>query len=451
MKDLTQGNEGKLILHFAIPMLIGNVFQQLYNIINAVVVGQFIGKEALAAVGASFPLIFMLVSFVIGITIGATVIISQYYGAKNLEKIRLAIDTVYLFLFVASLIITALSIVFSNTIFGWTGLPDNIRPLAVRYMNIYMSGSVFMFGFNGTSAILRGLGDSRTPLVFLVISTLVNIGLDLLLVLVFRMGIEGVALATVIAQAGAFITAVLYLNRKHAIVKLSLSKLMFDREIFRHTIRIGLPTGFQQTFVALGMLALYSIVNMFGTDTIAAYSVAGRIDTFASIPAMTFAMALSTFVGQNIGAGKPERIRRGLRATLLMTSVFSLFITALSILWGRGLMGLFTPDQKVIEIGYSYLVIVSSCYIAFSAMFVVGGVMRGAGDTLIPMFITLFSLWVIRIPVSWYLSQKIGVNGIWWGIPIAWIIGVLLSYIYYKTGRWKNKGVVKFSAPGSAE
>ncbi|MCX6271997.1 MAG: MATE family efflux transporter [Bacteroidetes bacterium] len=447
MKDLTQGPEGKQIFQFAVPMLLGNVFQQLYNIINAVVVGRFIGKEALAAVGASFPLIFMLISFIFGITTGATIIISQYFGAKELGKVRQTIDTLYVFLFLASVIVTLAGILLSSFIFRLIDLPPDIRPDAILYLNIFLLGSVFFFGFNGTSAILRGLGDSRTPLVFLIISTVCNIGLDLLFVIVFKWGIAGVAISTILSQAGAFITAIVYLNKKHEIVKIRFKHLNFDKDIFIKSIRIGLPSGLQQTFVALGMIALFGIVNPFGTDTIAAYSVAGRIDSFATIPAMNFSIALSAFVGQNLGANKPERVRRGFTSTLWMTSVIAVTMSAVAILFGSQIMGLFTDDQNIISIGHKYLIIVSSFYIVFSAMFIVGGVMRGAGDTLIPMFITLFSLWIIRIPFSYFLSRKIGVEGIWWGIPIAWAIGLLFSYIYYKTGRWKLKVVVRHSPP----
>jgi putative MATE family efflux protein len=443
MRDLTQGNEGRLILRFATPMLIGNVFQQLYNVINAVIVGNFLGKEALAAVGASFPLIFMLVSFIIGITMGSTIIISQYYGAKDLNKVRLAIDTLFIFLFFATILVTLIGISTSGLIFSLTDLPPDIKPQAILYFNIFIAGCIFSFGFNGVNAILRGLGDSKTPLVFLIISTITNILLDLLFVVVFKLGIGWVAFATVISQAGAFITAIIYLNKTHEVIRIVFRGLHFDKDIFRKSLKIGLPSGFQQTFVALGMLALYRIVNRFGTDTIAAYSVAARIDSFAVIPAMNFAIALTTFVGQNLGANKPERVRKGFTATMLMTSIVSVVITAIIVLFGHALMGLFTHDRNVIDIGQQYLVIVSSFYIVFSGMFVIGGVMRGAGDTLIPMFITLFSLWIIRVPFSWYLSNRIGTNGIWWGIPIAWIIGLGFSYIYYKTGRWKSKVVVE--------
>jgi putative MATE family efflux protein len=219
--------------------------------------------------------------------------------------------------------------------------------------------------------------------------------------------------------------------------------MVFDKAIFIKSLKIGLPTGLQQTFVALGMLALTRIVNSFGTDVIAAYSVAGRIDTMASMPAMNFAMALAAFVGQNIGAQKSERVHRGLIVTLKMSSVIAIGISFFAVFFGHQLMHVFTNDQSVIMIGQRYLAIVGSFYLFFNAMFVVGGVMRGAGDTLIPMFISLFSLWIVRIPLAYVLSRHYGEIGIWWSIPVAWSIGVSATYIYYRTGRWKNKVVVR--------
>jgi putative MATE family efflux protein len=445
MKDLTVGNSGRLIFNFAVPMLIGNVFQQLYNIADSIIVGKFIGKEALGAVGASFPLIFMLISFVIGVTMGATVIISQYFGAKDMKNVKRSMDTLYIFLFFASILVTILGILFSGPIFRLIKLPPDILPLAITYFNVYLLGSIFFFGFNGTSAILRGLGDSKTPLYFLIIATVTNVILAILFVAVFKWGVKGAALATVVSQAGAFLTAIFYLNRNHDVVRLTIRKLEFDWAIFRKSLQIGLPSGFQQTFVALGMLAVMRIVNDFGTDVIAAYSVAGRIDSLAGMPAMNFAVALSTFVGQNLGARKVERVRAGFRATFLMSTALALFTSIMVIIFPGTLMGLFSNDPSVIRIGSHYLVVVGSFYVFFSSMFVIGGVMRGAGDTLIPMFITLFSLWIIRIPLAWILSRHFGYAGIWWSIPLAWMIGAGLSYLYYLKGNWKKKVIVKFA------
>ena len=443
MKDLTVGKESKVILLFALPMLLGNVFQQLYNIVDSIIVGNYIGKEALAAVGASFPVIFVLISLVVGVSMGSTIIISQYFGAKDFKNVKKAIDSLLIFLFFSSIIITVVGLLFSEDIFRLMQLPETIIADAVSYFNIILYGLILMFGFNAISSILRGLGDSKTPLYFLVISTILNIILVVLFVKVFGWGIKGSAIATVIAQGVAFFLGVIYLNRYHDILKFSLTDIKFHKEIFSKSLKIGIPSGLQQTFVALGMLALLRFVNGFGTNTIAAYTVAGRIDSFAMLPAMNFSMALSTFVGQNMGAGKLHRVRNGYKSTLFMTSIFSVITTLIAIFFGSQIMSLFNQDPDVIHIGHSYLIIVCSFYIVFSTMFITQGVIRGAGDTLIPMFITLFSLWILRIPIAFFLSKEYGSNGIWWSVPIAWGFGMIASGLYYYSGRWKTKVVAR--------
>jgi putative MATE family efflux protein len=443
MKDLTKGHEGKLIFLFALPMLFGSVFQQLYNVVDSIIVGRVLGKEALAAVGNAFPIFFTLIALIIGVAFGGTVVISQYFGAKNYEKVRKAIGTLYTLMFGMAAFLTLIGLLFTDSILSLLKIPDELYADASIYIKIFIGGLIAFFGFNGTAAILRGLGDSKTPMVFMLISTFVNIGLDLLFVMVFKWGVAGVAIATVISQGGAFLTAVWYLNRYHKFISIRLKDLTFDKEIFLQTIRIGLPTGLQQTFVALGMIALQRVVNTFGTDVIASYSVAGRIDAIVMMPAMIFSQALAAFVGQNIGAGKNDRVVKGLHATLIMSSVLALILTLFIILSREALVGLFNQDPEVIRIGSEYLLIVSGCYLLFAGMFSYNGVMRGAGDTIIPMFITLFALWVVRIPAAYYLSGIIGETGIWWSVPIGWVAGLILSIFYYKTGRWKTKTVVK--------
>lgn len=443
MKDLTTGNESRLIFLFALPMVLGNILQQFYNIIDSVIVGNYIGKEALAAVGASFPVVFVLISLIIGVSMGFTIVISQYFGAKNYGKVKAAVETLLVFLFVSSIVVTVVGLIFSRQIFEMMAIPEEVIPGALIYFRVMMCGLILMFGYNGISSILRGLGDSKTPLYFLVIATVLNIILVLLFVVVFHWGIAGAGWATVIAQGVSFILSIWYLNRYNRLFNFNWFKVRVDREIFWKSIGIGIPTGLQQTFVALGMAALLRIVNNFGTDTIAAYTVAGRIDSFAAMPAMNFGMALSTFVGQNIGANKTDRVRKGFIATLLMTTLISLIVTVIAVLFGRGIMSLFTHDLNVINIGVRYLVIVSAFYIIFSTMMVSNGVMRGAGDTLIPMFITLLSLWLLRVPLSYWLSRHIGSDGIWWSIPIAWAFGCAASILYYLTGRWKKKSIIR--------
>jgi putative MATE family efflux protein len=444
MQDLTIGKEGKLIFQFAAPMLLGNVFQQLFSVVDSMVVGNFVGKEALAAVGASFPVIFIMVSMIIGLVMGTTVVISQYFGAKDFVKVRRAIDTMYISCAIAGIIATVIGLIISAPLLRLLGLPEDIMPQATQYLRIYLSGIIIFFGFNGTSAVLRGMGDSKTPLYFLIVATVANIILVLLFVAVFKWGVAGAAYATLIANGLAFGLAIYWLNKTHKLIRIAIKGLHFDREIFSHSIRIGLPTGIQQTLVAMGALALMGIVNKFGTNVIAGFSVASRLDAIATIPAMSFSQALSTFVGQNIGANKTERIRAGLIATVKMSGIVTIVTTVFIVFGAHRLMSLFTNDNEVIRLGDQYLTIVSSFYILFTLMFIYNGVMRGSGDTLIPMFFSLLSLWIIRIPMAWFLSQKIGATGIWWAIPSGWMIGLALSFSYYKSGRWKKKTVVKY-------
>jgi putative MATE family efflux protein len=261
-------------------------------------------------------------------------------------------------------------------------------------------------------------------------------------VLVFHWGIAGVAIATLLAQGGAFLTAIIYLNRTHQVIQFAKRDWEFDWTIFRQSLRIGIPTGIQQTFVSFGMMALVGIVNTFGTNTIAAYSVTMRINSMASLPAMNFATALSTFVGQNIGANKPHRVRRGLIATIKMSALVAVLVSAGVVMFSESIMQLFTKEQAVVDIGVGYLKIVGAFYLVFSLMFSITGLLRGAGATIVPMFASLLSLWVVRIPLAWFLSGKIGVTGIWWAIPLGWFVGLLLAFLYYLSGRWKDKSVV---------
>jgi putative MATE family efflux protein len=441
MKDLTNGPEARLIFRFAIPMVIGNVFQQLYNVTDSIIVGKVLGESALSAVGASFPIFYTVIAFVIGIGSGATVVISQYFGAKNFNQVKKAIGTLYIFVFFAAIILSIGSIIFSREIFTLLKVRPDVMPNAISYFTIYMSGLIIYFGFNSTASILRGMGDSRTPLLFFTISTIANIAFDLLFIIVFDWGIEGAAIATIVAQGGAFITAILYLNHRNHLIHFSWDSLGFDWKVFRESIRIGLPTGFQQTFVALGMMALIRIINDFETPVLAAYTAASRIDALAIMPVMNLASALSAFVGQNLGANKIYRIRKGLKATLIMAWTVSLLIMGIVIFKGTFLMSMFSESQEVIQHGKNYLIIISSFYPVFATMFIMHGILRGAGDTLIPMFITLISLWIVRIPIAAFLSASMGPTGIWWAIPAGWTIGLIGTITYYLTGRWKNKGV----------
>lgn len=450
MNDLTKGRVSVKILNFAWPLLIGSIVQQMYNIVDRIIVGKYINTEALAAVGASFYIIFAFISLTIGIASGGTIVVAQYFGAKKYDKVRRTVDTIYIFFFFTSLVISGLGIVFSESIFRLINLPEELMPQAVIYLRIYLAGIITAFGYNGTSAILRGMGDSMRPLVFTIIASVLNIVLDLFFVRVMGWGVASVAVATIIAQLVAFLTAVIYLNKKHKLINISFRKYVFDTEIFKQFLRIGLPSGIQHSFVAFAMTFLNGIINNFGTVVLAAFSAASIVDGMAMQPAMVFAMALSSFAGQNLGANEIERVKQGVKFNLAISSVVSLLVTIVIVFFGNNIMGWFTNDPSVIKVGEEYLVIVSSFYLVFNAMFTFNGVLRGAGDTIIPMFITLVSLWGLRIPLALILSKHLGANGIWWSIPIAWTFGMLASFVYYLSGNWKKKGVVKHTMAQTA-
>ncbi len=449
MRDLSQGPEPKAIVLFAMPMLIGNIFQQLYTMVDGIVVGQGVGKEALAAVGASFPIIFLMVSLIIGITMGSSIMLSQYFGAKDYTHLRKTIHTTYIFLFGSAFLVTILGLALSGPILRAIRVPDAVFPLALQYLRIMFVGMIFLFGYNTVGAVLRGLGDSKHPLYFLIIATFVNIGLDLLFVLVLGWGVAGAAWATVIAQGVSLLVGIAYMQRcKHEFLRISIPAMRFDTQVFKTMLKIGLPTGIQHSLVSLGFVALTRIVNAFGTNVIAGYTAAMRLDSFAAMPAMNLSMAVSTFVGQNLGAQKPERVRRGFISALLMAGAISIVMTAVMIVFRQQLIGMFNSDPAVVMIGAEYLVIVSSFYVMFSSMFITGGVLRGAGDTLAQMLITLVALWLVRIPSAAILSAHFGTRGIWSSVPAGWIVGLVASLAYYFSGRWKKKAIVRPQVPG---
>jgi putative MATE family efflux protein len=316
-------------------------------------------------------------------------------------------------------------------------------PQAVVYLNIMFAGMALVFGYNAFTAVLRALGDSRTPLYFLIVATLTNVALDLVFVLVFHWGVAGAAWATVISQGIAFLLCFLYMQRSaNDILHIKLKSLVFDRVLFGQSMRIGIPSAMQQSMVAMGMMALSRIVNGFGTNALAAYTAAGRLDSFAGMPAMNFSMALVTFVGQNLGARKPERVKKGFVATLLLSGAIAVTITLVMLFFRVYLIRAFNTDPDVVKIGSRYLLIVSCGYLLFSSMFVAGAVPRGAGETIVPMLATLLALWIIRVPLSAWLSSFMGTDGIWASIPISWTFGLSVNVIYYFSGRWKKKVLV---------
>jgi len=448
MKDLTRGHEAKVLVLFSLPMLLGNVFQQMYNMVDSMVVGHFVGKHALAAVGQSFPVIFVSVALMMGFGMAGNILVAQFFGAKQLEKVRTIIDTTSSVTMVFAAFMTVFGIFAAPSILKIMQTPPEVFPDAVLYLRIIFAGSIPSFGYNMVSAVQRGLGDSRTPLYALILSTILNIVLDLLFVAVFGWGVAGVAVATIISQGVSLVWTLAYLKRKNPDFAISLFRFRFDRSVFLEILKIGFPSGIQQALVGAGLMTVTSVVNRFGTNPAAAFSVAGKLDSFAVMPAMNISMAISSFTGQNLGAKRLDRVRRGLGYGLLITLAVTCSIALLLFLRGDLLIRLFSTDPEVVRIGSEYLRIVSVAYVAQAVMFTFSGVIRGAGSMIFPMLMTLLSMWIIRIPLAFYLSSFRGTNGIWWAIDIGFLVGMTGTVLYYFFGSWQ-KGMSRLSARSS--
>ena len=428
-------------MFFALPMLLGNVFQQFYNTVDSIVVGQFIGKQALAAVGQSFPVIFVSVALVMGFGMASNILVAQYFGAKKMDKVREVIDTTIFVMVVFSLAVTILGLIGAPAILNLMNTPQDVFEGAVLYLRIIFGGSLVSFGYNAIAAILRGLGDSKTPLYALIISTIINIILDLVFVVFFGWGIAGVAIATVIAQTVSLIWTILYLKKNNPVFAINFLKVEFNREIFAEIMKIGLPSGIQQGLVGAGLMTITGVVNSFGTNPAAAFSAASKFDSFAIMPAMNIGMAISTFTGQNLGAGQMERVKRGLRYGLIIALAITCTLAAVFLLFGNILITLFSSDKEVVRIGFEYLRIVALAYIAQTIMFVFSGVIRGAGEAVFPMLMTLTAMWIVRIPLALILSGIWGTSGIWWSIDFGYIVGMAGSVCYYFFGTWQRRHI----------
>lgn len=437
--DLTEGKVWKVIVRFALPLLVGNLLQQFYNITDSIIVGQFLGKEALAAVSASFFIYYFIISLVIGVGSGTTVVISQLFGAKQYQKVQLAFSSFFIFMLVGGIILSIAGIIFAEPVFRLTNTPEEVIPQAVAYFRIYIGGTFLFVTFNSIISILRGVGESVRPMLFILITTVLNIAFDLLFILVFKWGIEGAARATVVSQGIGMCIALAYVNNTHPLLSIKKQDMLFDWKLFKESLKIGLPTSVQQCAIALGLIALLGIVNSFGTNTLTAYGAAGKIDTIITQAILTLSGALAAFCGQNIGAGRLDRVKKGVQFTMYTNIALGLLTFAAVYLFGNEMMGIFTKDIDVVAIGKEYLLIIGGFFIVHGALNVYNGALRGAGDTLFPMITSLVCLWLIRIPLAYYLSSWLGRNGIWWAIGISITIGLIVTFVYYKIGFWKRR------------
>lgn len=451
IRNLTEGKPLKLLFFFSLPMLMGNLFQQLYNMVDSMVVGNFVSADALAAVGASFPVVFLAVALASGLSMGCNVVISQLFGSGRIREMKTTISTALIGQFFLSLFIMIIGELIAPLVLRLLKTPETIMADSLVYLQIYLGGAVFLFMYNTLNGIFNALGDSRTPLFFLIISTLTNIVLDLVFVISFQMGVAGVAWATLIAQG---ICAVLSLiTIIHRLSKLqdepgyenSGRRPLFHFSAVKRISRIGVPSMIQQSIVSISMLMMQGLVNSYGSVYIAGYTAATKIDSLAMLPNMNFSNAMSSYTAQNIGAGKLDRVKDGYKASLLMVIIFSLAITLIIFLFGSNLLNLFmdsTANVKAINDGVSYMRIVSSFYILMGIMFTSNGLLRGAGDMKTFMASSLFNL-ATRVIIAYTLASRLGSVAIAWSIPIGWLVGSLISMLRFKSGKWKQISLMK--------
>ena len=442
-RDLTKGAVWKVILRFAFPLLIGNLLQQLYNVTDSIIVGQFLGKQALAAVSASFFIYYFVISLVIGIGSGTSIVISQFFGAKQFDKVQRAFSSFFIFMLGAGIFLSIVGIIFAQPMFQLTNTPEDVIPSAVTYFRIYVGGTFLFVTFNSIISILRGVGESVRPMLFILLTTLLNVTLDLTFIVYFHWGIEGAAYATIIAQGIGMCVGLGYVNNKHPVLSIKKKDMLFDMSLFKESLRIGLPTSVQQCAISLGLIALLGIVNSFGTDTLTAYGAAGKIDTIIIQAVLTLSGALAAFCGQNIGARQMGRVRKGVRFTMLVNVLLSALTFTVIYFFSDQMMRAFTNDTEVIAIGREYLLIMGGFFVVHGGLNVFNGALRGAGATFFPMLVSITCLWLIRIPLAYQFSLLWGRIGIWWGIGISLCIGLTATYIYYRLGHWKNKGAIR--------
>jgi putative MATE family efflux protein len=432
--DMTKGNPTKTILKFSFPFLIGNLFQQLYNIVDSVVVGKFIGTDALAAVGSSFMLMNFFSFIIIGLCMGASAVYSLFFGEKNYAKLRKSIYISFFSIGLFTILLSILIILNTNNMLLLIKTPQSIFDGSASYLKIIFSGLIFVFLFNGCSALLRSIGDSKTPLYFLILAAVINIVLDLLFVINFKMGVEGVAYATVIAQAVSSILCLIYAFTKVPFIRLKREDMVFNRDISLMVARYSLLTSIQQSVMTFGMVCVQGIVNTFGPDTIAAFTAAGKIDSIAYLPVQDFGNAFSTYIAQNKGAKNISRIHEGIKSAVRTIVLFCLVFSTLIFINSKNLMRIFVKanETNVINLGVEYLSIISVFYMLIGFLFMFYGFFRGIGELNTSLILTIISLGT-RVVMAYVLSRlpQLAQRGIWWSVPLGWALADIVGFIIY--------------------
>lgn len=441
--DMTNGSETGHILRFTLPLLLGNLLQQLYNVADTIIVGKCLGDDALAAVGATGSITYLFCTLCIGLSIGTGIIISQYFGAGMLKNMKAAVfnSAIVTALFAAA--VSVVSILFAEPLLIFLNTPSALLPMSVDYMRIACAGTIAVAAYNWINAVMRSLGDAKSPLIILAAASVVNVALDLLFVMAFNMGVGGAALATVIAQGGSAVGGIVYAFRRNESIRLSREDLAPEKQMMVRCMKTGLPIAGQNALVSVSMVALQRVTNTFGETVMAAYTASMRIEQLVQQPFSSLNAAVSTFAGQNIGAGKTERAINGYKTAMKASTVFAVVMVAVFMVFGGAITGLFVSGDEVIEIGAMALRLTSVFYVFLGTIHVTRGFLNGAGDTSYALINgatevvsrILFSLILTAIPA-------IGYVGIWLTTCITWLLTAVISVVRYKSDVWRKKGII---------
>ena len=439
IRNMTAGSPFRHILMFTLPLLAGNFLQQFYNMVDSWVVGNFVSDGALAAVGVGFPVIFLFTSLFSGIATGGTVVIAQAFGGERPDRVRSAIDSLYTAFIRSILPITAAALLLVNPLMTVLRVDPAALAETRTYLLVVCGGLIGSIGYNLNAGILGGMGNSSTTLLFLAVSTILNIFLDLALVLAVPLGVLGVALGTVIAQLCSWLFGIWYINRRYPQLAIHPFNGIFDRKLFCEIIRIGLPSGIQMSLVALGAMGVLSKINSYGKAFTAGFNVGNKLDTPSFLPVQSLAAAVISFVGQNMGAGQVDRAKRGTLISVGLAIGWTVFSSVLVVLFCDPLSRIFSPNSTVIAVSAVYLKTVMPPYFLFSTLFVLNSAMRGAGDSVYPMVNVVASVILIRVPALYLLADHLGPEYMFWSYGIGWVITCALSVYHYAAGKWLGK------------
>lgn len=441
--NMTEGSIWKQLLWFALPLLVGNLFQQLYNTVDSIVVGNFVGKEALAAVGSTDSIINTIIGFFSGMATGAGVVISQYFGARDDESVHKAVHTTIAMTFFMAIAFTVLGILLVPPMLSLMGTPEDVFPEASTYLRIYFAGVIGLMFYNMGAGILRAVGDSRRPLYFLIFSAITNIVLDLLFVVVFRFGVAGVAYATIISQFLSALLVLWTLSRERSSYRLVWKKIRIWREMLTKIVRIGFPSALQMAITAFSNVFVQSYINHFGSACMAGWSSYGKIDKFCMLPIQSVSLAITTFVGQNLGANKLDRAKKGSAIALRMSVAMTVIIMIPIMIFATPLVALFNQEPDVLKYGSMFLRLMMPFFVCSCANQVYAGSLRGAGDTKAPMIIMMGCFIVFR-QIYLFIVSRLTESVVWvaLGYPFGWILCSIIIYTYYRRSKWEKYRVV---------